>query len=310
MIEKSAKIFITGHSGMLGSKTLQRFKDTGYKSILTATHSALDLKDQASVNRFFLDNKPDYVIHIAAKVGGINANINHPASFLYDNLMMQANVIHAAYSNGVKKFVFIASSCIYPRESQQPMREEYLLDGKPEPTNEGYAIAKIAGVKLLESYKKQYGFNGLSLIPSNLYGPNDSFDLEHAHVLSSLVKRFSDAKKQGQKSVTLWGSGIAQREFLHTNDFSEAILYFFENEVPYDYINIGPGTDISIKDLANLIAAKTAYDGEIIWDKSKPDGMLRKCMDVSKMRKEGFNPKITLEDGIDEVIMNYKKIQP
>ncbi len=309
MIDKSAKIFITGHVGMLGSRTTQLFKDAGYNSIITATHHELDLKNQSLVNAFFSENKPKYVIHIAAKVGGINANINNPATFLYNNLMMQANIIDASYRNGIEKFIFIASSCIYPKHSPQPMREEYLLDGKPEPTNEGYAIAKITGVKLLETYKKQYGFNGLSLIPSNLYGPNDSFDLEHAHVLSSLVKRFSDAKKQNHKSVTLWGSGIAKREFLHTDDFSQAILFFFEKNITYDYINIGPGTDITIKDLAAMIAEKTGYTGEINWDHSKPDGMLRKCMEVSKMKNEGFIPQKTLENGIEEVIMNYKKLQ-
>ncbi|AWA29769.1 GDP-fucose synthetase [Flavobacterium magnum] len=309
MIDKSAKIFITGHTGMLGSRLLSVLKNDGYTSLITATHTELDLTDQQSVNRFFAKNKPLYVIHIAAKVGGINANINAPASFLYDNLMMQANVIDASRRNDVKKFIFIASSCIYPRDSPQPMKEEYLLDGKPEPTNEGYAIAKITGVKMLETYRKQYGFNGVSLIPSNLYGPNDSFDLAHSHVLSSLVKRFCDAKKQGLNSVTLWGTGVAKREFLHVDDFAAAILYFFERDIPYDYMNVGTGTDISVKELAAVIAQKTDFTGSIKWDSSKPDGMLRKCMDISKMEGQGFSPKIDLTDGIEQVIMNYKKSQ-
>lgn len=309
MVDRSEKVFITGHNGMLGSKTLQVFRDRGFTSIITADRGHLDLKNQLAVDDFFSNHQPSYVIHIAAKVGGINANINAPASFLYDNLIMQANVINAAYKNGVKKFIFIASSCIYPKFSPQPMLEEYLLDGKPEPTNESYAIAKIAGVKMLEAYKKQYGFNSLTLVPSNLYGPNDSFDLEHAHVLSSLVKRFADAKKQNLDTVTLWGTGIAKREFLHTDDFAMAILHFLDRDIPHDYINVGPGKDISIFDLASMIAKKTGYKGRIFWDDSKPDGMLRKCMDVSKMLNEHFVPLKTLEQGVEEMIINYNNWQ-
>lgn len=247
------------------------------------------------------------MIHIAAKVGGINANIQNPAVFLYDNLIMQANVIQSAYQHGVKKFVFLGSSCIYPRECPQPMKEEYLLTGKLEPTNEGYAIGKIAGIKLLESYYKQYGFKSISLMPSNLYGPNDSFDLAHAHVLSSLVKRFVDAKNQNQAAVTMWGTGVARREFLHVHDMAKAIVYFFENYENPDFINIGPGTDVSIKELATTIAQKVGYTGQMLWDSTKPDGMLRKCMDVTRMQGAGFKPEIGLDTGIDQVIENYKK---
>lgn len=306
-INKTSKIFITGHRGMLGSKTLDLFRQNGYTNILVATHQELDLKNQQAVSVFFEKEKPEYVIHIAAKVGGIKANIDNPAVFLYDNLIMQANIINAAYENQVKKFVFIASSCIYPRESLQPMKEEYLLDGKLEPTNEGYAIGKIAGIKLLETYNAQYGFNGISLIPSNLYGPNDTFDLNHAHVLSSLVKRFTDAKSNKDATISLWGTGIARREFLHVNDFANAILHFFENYNSAKPINIGPGNDISIKELATLIASKMEYKGQILWDETKPNGMLQKCMDVTQMKKQGFEPKISLENGIDEVIESYKK---
>lgn len=306
-INKNSKIYITGHTGMLGSITLNLFKENGYTNLLTTTHAELDLINQSAVNSFFEKEKPEYVIHIAAKVGGIKANIDNPAIFLYDNLMMQANIINSSSKYNVKKFVFIASSCIYPANSPQPMKEEYLLDGKLEPTNEGYAIGKITGIKLLETYNKQYGFNGISLIPSNLYGSNDTFDLNHAHVLSSLVKRFVDAKTENLDSLSLWGTGIARREFLHVEDFSKAILYFFENYNFPEFINVGPGTDVSIKELAEIIAAKVGYIGEILWDDTKPNGMLKKCMDVTNMIKEGFMPTISLETGIDGVIGSYKK---
>lgn len=309
MINKSSKIYITGHRGMLGSVTLNLFKEAGYTNIVTATHSELDLTNQQAVEDFFQKEKPKYVIHIAAKVGGIKANIDNPAVFLYDNLIMQANVIHSSYKNGVKKFVFLGSSCIYPKESPQPMKEEYLLTGKLEPTNEGYAIGKIAGIKLLETYHQQYGFNSISLMPSNIYGPNDSFDLAHAHVLSSLVKRFVDAKEENTPSVTLWGTGVARREFLNVSDCAKAILHLFENYNSHHFINIGPGNDISIKELATLISQKVEYEGEILWDAEKPDGMLRKCMDVDKMKQAGFVPEILLEQGIEEVIKSYKELK-
>ncbi|MBD3903820.1 GDP-L-fucose synthase [Chryseobacterium sp. C-2] len=308
-MNKSSKIYITGHRGMLGSTTLNLFKEVGYTNIITATHAELDLTNQQAVEDFFQKEKPEYVIHIAAKVGGIKANIDNPAIFLYDNLIMQANVINSSYKNGVKKFVFLGSSCIYPKESPQPMKEEYLLSGKLEPTNEGYAIGKIAGIKLLETYYQQYGFNSISLMPSNIYGPNDSFDLAHAHVLSSLVKRFVDAKEENATSVTLWGTGIARREFLNVADCAKAILYLFENYNSHQFINIGPGNDISIKELATLISQKTGYDGEILWDAEKPDGMLKKCMDVDKMKQAGFAPSILLEQGIEEVIKSYKELK-
>ena len=307
MIDKTAKLFITGHLGMVGSKTIEEFQHHGYTNILTVNSKELDLRNQAAVEYFFSTNKPEYVILIAAKVGGIQANINAPGSFLYDNLMIQSNVIHAAYLHGVKKLVFLGSSCIYHAESPQPMKEEYLLTGKLEPTNEGYEIAKIAGIKLLESYFKQYDFKSISLMPSNLYGPNDSFDLQHAHVLSSLVKRFMDAKQTNQSSVTLWGTGIARREFLHVSDLAKAILYMFENYDKVEFVNIGTGIDISIKDLAELIATKVGFEGELIWDASKTNGMLRKCMDIEKMKSIGFSPEIKLSKGIDQVIKNYRK---
>lgn len=306
-MNKTDKIYLTGHRGMLGSTTLKLLIEKGYTNIITKTHKELDLTNQQAVEEFFKSEKPKYVLHIAAKVGGIKANIDNPAIFLYDNLIMQANVVNSSYKNGVEKFVFIASSCIYPKDSPQPMKEEYLLDGKLEPTNEGYAIGKIAGIKLLETYNKQYGFNGISLIPSNLYGPNDTFDLSHAHVLSSLVKKFVDAKENSNSSLTLWGTGIARREFLHVEDFSKAVIHFFENYNSPNYINVGPGDDISIYDLAQVIAKKVGFEGEILWDETKPNGMLRKCMDVTNMRNENFIPEISLEEGIDQVIISYKK---
>jgi GDP-L-fucose synthase len=308
-MNKTDKIYITGHRGMLGSKTLDIFLRNGYNNIITTTHSELDLRNQQAVEVFFQKEKPKFVIHIAAKVGGIKANIDNPAVFLYDNLIMQANVINSSYNNGVEKFVFIGSSCIYPKHSPQPMKEEYLMSGVLEPTNEGYAIGKITGIKLLETYNLQYGFNGINLIPSNLYGPNDTFDLDHAHVLSSLVKRIIDAKDNNDSSITLWGTGIARREFLHVDDFSKAILYFFENYNSSKSINIGPGTDVSILELANLICLKVGYLGEINWDFSKPDGMLRKCMDVTNMKREGFQPNIDLSEGINQVINSYNNIK-
>jgi GDP-L-fucose synthase len=224
--------------------------------------------------------------------------------------MIQNNVIDAAYRYGTEKLVFLGSSCIYPRECPQPMKEEYLLTGKLEPTNEGYAIAKIAGIKLLEGYKKQYGFNSISLMPCNLYGPNDSFDLEHSHVLSALVKRFVDATEQGVSEITLWGTGIARREFMHVDDTARAILFMLEHYNDTQFINIGVGYDVSIKELAEMIAAKTGYKGMIQWDTSKPDGMLRKCMDVSRMKALGFEPLITLEQGVEQMIEIYKNLIP
>ncbi len=306
MVDKSKKIFLTGHKGMVGEKVMSQLEKKGYKNIITASSKDLDLRNQQDVDLFFSQNKPDYVIHIAAKVGGIKANIENPAIFLYDNLMIQSNVINSSYVNGVEKFLFLGSSCIYPKESPQPMKEDYLLTGKLEPTNEGYAIGKITGIKLLEAYHAQFGFNSVSLMPSNLYGPNDSFDLNHAHVLSSLVKRFVDAKNSNAESIELWGTGIARREFLHVDDLVDAIIYFFENYNNLNFINIGTGEDISIFDLAQLIKEKVGYTGEILWDSTKPNGMLQKCMDVTKMKAAGYNPKIKFSEGIDEVIKNYK----
>jgi GDP-L-fucose synthase len=294
---------------MVGSATMRLLQQQGFTNLLTVGSKELNLTDQMAVVRFFEREKPEIVILCAAKVGGIQANIDNPATFLLDNLQIQNNVMTASLKHGVNKFVFLGSSCIYPKECPQPMKEEYLLNGKPEPTNEGYAIAKIAGIKLLEGLKKQYGFSSISLMPCNLYGPNDSFDLKHSHVLSALVKRFVDASAENVPSITLWGTGIARREFMHVDDMARAILFMLENYDDYQFINIGTGLDISIKELAGMVAGLTGYSGKIFWDNSKPDGMLKKCMDVSRMEALGFKPEITLQAGIEQMIEIYKRLK-
>jgi len=305
-MDKNKKIYVAGHNGMVGSATVRALQNNNFANLIYRTSKELDLTDQASVFSFFEKEKPDIVILVAAKVGGIQANIDTPASFLLDNLKIQNNICEAALKNNTEKLVFLGSSCIYPKECAQPMKEEYLLTGKLEPTNEGYAIAKIAGIKLLESFYKQYGFNSVSLLPCNLYGPNDSFDLRHSHVLSALVRRFSDASDNGDAEITLWGNGIARREFMHVDDMAKAILHMLDHHGDNRFINIGWGIDMTIKELAGIIAKKTGFRGGIKWDSSKPDGMLRKCMDVSRMRNLGFEPSIPLEWGIEEMIDIYK----
>jgi GDP-L-fucose synthase len=302
----NSKIYVAGHNGMLGSAICRGLEKHGYFNILTESRENLDLCSTQQVESFFLKNKPEYVILAAAKVGGINANIKSPVEFLQDNLLIQSNVISRSYLHKTQKLLFLGSSCIYPKECLQPMREDYLLSGKLEPTNEGYAIAKIAGLKLAEYYNKQYSLNTISLMPCNLYGPNDSFDIEHSHVLSALVKRFVDAKNDCLPTITLWGTGQARREFMHVDDAAEAVIYFMNHYDKHEFTNIGWGNDISIKELADKIAIQVGFEGEILWDTSKPDGMMKKCMDVSKMRDFGFNPTITLEEGITQMISIYK----
>ena len=305
-LNKSTKIFLAGHKGMVGSASLRVLQGQGYLNLLTATSKELDLTDQASVNLFFEKYKPEVVILCAAKVGGIQANIDNPATFLLDNLQIQNNVMTASLQNDVKQFVFLGSSCIYPKECPQPMKEGYLLTGALESTNEGYALAKIAGIKLLEGFKRQYGFSSITLIPCNLYGPNDSFDLTKSHVLSALVKRFVDAHTLQSPTITLWGTGTAQREFMHVDDMARAILFMLEKNGDHVIMNIGSGVDISIHELAEKIATLTGYTGKILWDHSKPDGMLKKCMDVNKMESLGFKPVMTLNASIEHMISIYK----
>lgn len=294
---------------MVGSAIVRRLTSLGYENLLVKNSSELDLKNQADVQSFFELEKPDYVFLAAAKVGGIVANNTYRADFLYENLQIQNNIFNAARLFHVKKIIFLSSSCIYPRNCAQPMEEDKILSGKLEPTNEGYALAKIAGMKMLEALKTQFDFSSTTLIPCNLYGPNDSFDLNHSHVLSALVKKFVDAEIVGSYSVTLWGTGIARREFMHVSDLARAVLYLHNFPVKESYLNVGSGIDISINDLAYLIAGLVGYKGRIFWDDSKPDGMLRKCMNVSKIRSYGFKPIIGLEQGIVEMIEIYKNLK-
>lgn len=304
---QNAKIYVAGHNGMVGSAIVRLLQKKGYDNLITRNSKDLDLRDSHQVGEFFKLEKPEFVFLAAAKVGGIQANINEPASFLYDNLMIHANAIHQSYLHNVKKILVLGTSCIYPKDCEQPMKEEYLLSGKLEPTNEGYALAKIAALKQAEYYKKQYGLRAISVMPPNLYGPNDSFDLSKSHVLSALVRRFVDAVDDNNNEVTVWGSGSARREFMYVDDLAESVLFLMKNYEETEFINVGWGTDISIKELAEKIANQTGYQGKITWDTSKPDGMLRKCMDVSKSNSLGYQPKISLDKGIEYMIGYYKK---
>jgi GDP-L-fucose synthase len=305
----NARIFLAGHKGMVGSALQRVLEREGYLDIVIATRQEVDLRDTTQVSNFFHRTNPEYVLLAAAKVGGIQANRQYPADFIYDNLMIQNNVIHQSYLSGVKKIMFLGSSCVYPKECAQPMKEDYLLTGPLESTNEAYALAKISGLRMAQYYQKQYGLSCVCPMPSNLYGPNDSFDLEHSHVLSALVRRFTDAVDKGLSEITLWGSGIARREFLHVDDVAAAIIFLMNNWNSSEIINVGAGKDISIRELAGLIAEKVGFTGEIKWDTSMPDGMLRKCLDISKLNSLGFVPKIALTDGIDQVIREYRAIK-
>ncbi len=307
-MEKNAKIYVSGHRGLAGSAILRHLQDAGFTNIVTRTHKELDLCNQQAVADFFAAEKPEYVFLAAGKVGGIRANIENPAPFLYDNLAIQMNVIHQAYlSGGVKKLLILGSSCIYPRECPQPMKEEFLMDGKLEPTNEGYALSKVVALKLGEFYKKQYGFNAISIMPCNLYGRNDSFDPLHSHVLSATVKKFVDAVDEGCDKVVMWGTGNARREFLNVDDMADAALYMMEYYEGDTFINVGSGEDFSIRELAEKVAKHTDFKGTIEWDPTKPDGMMRKCLDVTRMKAMGIEPKISLDEGIDNVIKEYKQ---
>jgi len=308
-VNQSDKIYVAGHNGMVGSALVRFLKKHNFKNLILRSKTELDLRNSLAVEDFVKTEKPDIVILAAARVGGIQANIDFPAEFLYDNLAIQNNVIHQCYLQGVKKFCFLGSSCVYPTRCPQPMKEDYLLTGALEPTNEGYALAKVVGLKIVEFYRKQYKFPGISVMPCNLYGTNDSFDPLQSHVLSSLVRKFVDAVDNSEKNVIIWGTGIAKREFMHVDDAAEAILFVMEHYTGDKFINIGWGKDISIKDLTTLIARKTHFQGKLIWDTYKSDGMLRKCMDVSRMKDLGFMPKIDLEEGIERTIKEYRKLK-
>lgn len=297
-MEKNAKIYIAGHRGMVGSAIHRKLEKEGYNNIITSLSSELDLRKQNDVTQFFGKEKPDYVFLAAAKVGGIVANNTYRAEFLYDNLQIQNNVIHSSYLNGVKKLMFLGSSCIYPKLAPQPLKEEYLLTGLLEPTNEPYAIAKIAGIKMCDAYRAQYGCNYISVMPTNLYGYNDNYHPENSHVLPALIRRFHEAKVKKSPDVTIWGTGSPKREFLFADDLAEACFYLMQNYDEEGLVNIGTGEDISIKDLAMLIKEIIDYNGEIKFDASKPDGTPRKLMDVSKIHSKGWKHKIELAEGI------------
>ena len=308
-MNQNNKVYIAGHNGMVGSSIVRRFKKLGYDNLVLRLSSELDLTDAVAVKNFFDLEKPEIVILAAARVGGIQANIDRPAEFLYENMMIQNNVIHQSYTHNIKKFCFLGSSCIYPRECSQPMKEEYLLTGPLELTNEGYALAKISGLKMVEYYRKQYGFNGISVMPCNIYGTNDSYNPKHSHVLSSLVRRMVDAVDNDDSHVTVWGSGIARREFMHVDDASRIIIKLLESDSEHNLINIGWGCDISIKEMSYKIAEYAGFKGKIKWDKTKPDGMLLKCMDVSRMESLKVSPRISLDDGIIKTVNEYRDIK-
>jgi len=297
-MNKSDKIYVAGHRGMVGSAIVRKLKLDGYLNILVKSSKELDLRNQHRVDDFFQSEKPDYVFLAAARVGGILANNTYKASFMYDNLSIQNNVIHAAYKSFVKKLLFLGSSCIYPKFADQPIREELLLTSELEPTNEPYAIAKIAGLKMCQFYSQQYGVNFISLMPSNLYGPNDSFDLLNSHVLPALLRKFHEAKINNDPSVTVWGSGTPKREFLHVDDLAKACIHFMLSYNEKSPVNVGTGKDISIHDLAIEIKKIVGFEGEIVWDKNKPDGTPRKLLDVTKAKQFGWESSITLLDGI------------
>ncbi len=297
-MEKNAKIYIAGHRGMVGSAIHRKLQQEGYTNFVVRTSKELDLRNQQAVADFFEAEKPDYVFLAAAKVGGIVANNTYRADFLYENLAIQNNVIHSAYSAGVKKLMFLGSSCIYPKLAPQPLKEEYLLSGFLEPTNEPYAIAKIAGIKMCEAYRAQYGCDFISAMPTNLYGPNDNYDLQNSHVLPAMIRKFHEAKTNGTPSVTLWGTGSPMREFLHADDLAAACLYLMENYSEPELVNVGTGTDVTIKELAETVKEVVGFEGELIWDTSKPDGTPRKLMDVSKLHAAGWQHTIELADGI------------
>jgi GDP-L-fucose synthase len=305
-MEKSSKIYIAGHRGMVGSSILRALQAKGYTNFILKTSVDLDLRNQQAVADFFSLEKPDYVFLAAAKVGGIVANNTYRADFIYENMMIQSNVIHQAYLNGVKKLLFLGSSCIYPKLAPQPLKEEYLLTGLLEPTNEPYAIAKIAGIKMCDAYRDQYGCNFISVMPTNLYGPNDNYDLNNSHVLPALLRKFITAKNEGATSVTIWGTGNPLREFLHADDLAAACLFLMETHNESGLVNIGVGEDVSILDLAKMVKKIVGFGGDIIMDTSKPDGTPRKLMDVSKLTNLGWKASISLEEGINKVYEEIK----
>jgi GDP-L-fucose synthase len=298
-ISNNSRIFVAGHRGLVGSAIVRRLEHLGFDEVLTATRDQLDLRDQAAVNYWFRANRPEFVYLVAGTVGGILANSTRPAEFIYDNMMIHATVVHSSHLFGVKKLLYLGSSCIYPRLAKQPMKEEELLDGRLEPTNEAYAIAKIAGIKLCQAYRTQYGSDFISAMPTNLYGPNDNFDLTSSHVLPAMIRKFHDARQDGRDEVTLWGTGSPRREFLHVDDLAEACLFLMRNYDESSHINVGTGEDVSILELAEMVRRIVHPNARITWDASKPDGTPRKLLDVSRLHKLGWRHRIALGEGIE-----------
>lgn len=305
MANKNAKIYVAGHAGLVGSALCRKLNALGYHNIIARTHRELDLRNQQSVNDFFACEKPEYVFLAAARVGGIVANSTYPAEFIYDSMMISANVIHAAYKHGVKKLLFLGSSCIYPRMCPQPIKEEYLLTGPLELTNEPYALAKIAGIKLCQAYNKQYGTNFISCMPTNLYGPGDNFDAQNSHVIPGLMSKIHQAKMRGDRQVVLWGTGAPLREFLYIDDLAEACVFLMQNYCGFEQVNVGTGKEITIVDLARLIKEIVGFDGELVFDPAKPDGTPRKLLNVSKLQQLGWSATTELRGGLQAMYTWY-----
>jgi len=306
-MEKNSKIYVAGHRGLVGSAIMRCLEQNGYQNIITRTHQEMDLRNQQVVQDFFTAEKPEYVFLAAAKVGGIWANNNAPADFMYDNLMISANVIRAAYEHKVKKLLFLGSSCIYPKMAPQPIKEDYLLTGSLEPTNEGYALAKISGMQLCKFYRRQYGCDFISAMPTNLYGINDNFDLNSSHVLPALIRKFHEAKVENKPEVVLWGTGKVLREFLYVDDLADALLHLMNNYSDESHVNVGTGEDLSIHDLALTVKEVVGYQGNIVYDSSKPDGTPRKLLDVSLLHSLGWRHTVALRQGVEEVYEWYKR---
>jgi GDP-L-fucose synthase len=309
-MDKTDRIFVAGHRGLVGSAIHRNLTQSGFENLIVRSRAELDLCDGPAVDAFFARERPEYVFLAAAKVGGVLANSAFPAEFLYENLVVQTNVIHSAYRHGVKKLQFLGSSCIYPRMAPQPIKEEYLLTGELEPTNEWYAIAKIAGLKMAQAYRRQYGFNAISLMPTNLYGPGDNFDLDSSHVLPALLRKVHEAKMGGVPEVVVWGTGTPRREFLHVDDFAAAAVYLMSVYEDARIINVGAGVDLSIRELAEMIGAVTGYSGRLVFDATKPDGMPRKLLDVSRVNALGWQARISLREGIEQTYAWYLKQLP